>query len=123
MPIMTWVLLAVLVLGAFESYRRQIGRERALREVALDGEEVLLPLLSMSRHRQNWTVRYERTPGSSVNAFEQAPPLIALRDGKQYLVALRSARGGDPVLLPEDLRLFEMSASDRAATLVRAATR
>jgi len=123
MPIMIWVMLAVFVLAGLESYRRQIGREGALREVALDGEEVLLPLLSMSRHRQTWTVRYERTPGASVNAFEAAPPLIALRDGKQYLVALRSARGGDPVLLPEDLRVFEMSASDRAATLVRAATR
>jgi hypothetical protein len=123
MPILLWVMLAVFVLGGFESYRRQMGRERALREVALDGEEVLLPLLSVSRHRQTWTVRYERTPGFGVNAHEAAPPLTALRDGKQYLVALRSPRGGDPVLLPEDLRVFEMSAIDRAATLVRAATR
>ncbi len=69
MPIMTWAMLAVFVLGGFETYRRQMGRERALREVAL-----------------------------------------------------RSPRGGDPVLLPEDLRMFEMSATDRAATLVRAAT-
>jgi hypothetical protein len=123
MPIMTWVMLAVFVLGGFETYRRQMGRERALREVALDGEEVLFPLLSVSRYRQTWTVRYERTPGFSVNAHEPAPPLITLRDGKQYLVALRSPRGGDPVLLPEDLRMFEISATDRAATLVRAATR
>jgi hypothetical protein len=118
-PTLSWAIDA----GGFESYRRQIGRERALREVALDGEEVLFPLLSVSRHRQTWTVRYERTPGFGVNAHEGAPPLTALRDGKQYLVGLRSPRGGDPVLLPEDLRVFEMSADDRAATLVRAATR
>jgi hypothetical protein len=94
-------------------------KEAALRLAAEDGEELLLPLVSATPFKKAWTVFYEPSPGVKVRDSLPEEPLIVVRDGKKYVVALRSPRGGKPVLMGAELLAFELGLAERNAIAER----
>jgi hypothetical protein len=113
MPALMAALALLFLFAAISAPRMQARAEASLRAAAEDGEEVLHPLLSLSSYRGNWTVRYESAPGVKATASSRDAPLIVEREGRKHVVALHSPRSRAPVLVPEDLRLFDFDADTR----------
>src|SRR5262249_29984958 len=108
LPILLCLMGLLMPAGGTLLPRQEGERAGLLREVAEDGEEVLYPLLRASSYRQTWTVVYETSPGAKATWSSSDEPLIALRDGKQHVVALRSPRSGTAVLMPKTLAVFDL---------------
>jgi len=119
LPAMLAALGILMVFGAFHMPRANARTEAALREAAQDGEEVLYPLLTVTHYKSVWTVRYEASPGVKATSSGPEEPLIAVRDGQRYVVALRSPRGAKPVLIGAELLVFELGLAERAAIAER----
>ena len=119
MPILIAALTLLFASAAIATPRVQARAAASLRAAAEDGEEVLYPVLSVGNYKGTWTVRYETSPGVKATASGPDAPLVVERDGRQHVVALRSPRGGPPVVVPADLALFAFDAATREAIASR----
>ena len=95
-PILGWLLAALMLYGLYENRRNHSRTLRWFEAVALDGEEFLLPLVSVTAEKAFYHVSF-RLPGGekSHTAYIEDPPLVLLDHGEKHVVVLRSPREPD----------------------------